>query len=174
MGLSSKIANRLVSKSKKDNTDPTKADWWDSWYKFNKPDTKPATPTAEAKQKKEVTDKMAAWAKKQIENRPAGVSKAAAQAEMDSLIMSRMSKKELEAAIKRGQAFSEKKGKTPADAGRKGVGTHSKAESAVMELSRRNNKLNKAPTTKDYKEAVENIGRIATQKKARGRVIKKQ
>ena len=117
---------------------------------------------------------MAAWAKKQIENRPAGVSKAAAQAEMDSLIMSRMSKKKLEAEIKRGQAFAEKKGKTPEDAGRKGVGTHSKAESAVMELSRRNNKLNKASTAKDYKEAVKDIGRIATQKKARGRVIKKR
>ena len=169
-----KIASKLVARSKKGATDPTKADWWDSWYKFNKPDAKPETPAAAAKEKKAVTEKMAAWAKKQIDNRPPGVSKAAAQAEMDSLIMSRMSKKELEAAIKKGQAFAEKKGKTPSDAGRKGVGTHSKAESALMELSRRNNRLNKASTAKDYKENVENISRIATQKKARGGVIKKR
>lgn len=118
--------------------------------------------------------KMAAWVAKQIENRPPGVSKAAAKAEMDSLIMARMPKKELEAIREKGESFAEKKGKTSADAGRKGIGTHSKTVSAELELSRRRNKLNKADTPKDYKENVENISRIATQKKARGGVIKKK
>jgi len=170
--LSSKVAGKLVPKATK-AADPTKTEWWDSWYKFNKQDTKPAT-SAAAKEKKAVTDKMAAWAKKQIDNRPPGVSKAAAQAEMDSLIMGRMSKKELNAIREKGEAFAEKKGKTSADAGRKGIGTHSKTVSAELELSRRNNKLNKADTPKDYKENVETISRIATQKKARGGAIKKK
>lgn len=105
--------------------------------------------------------KMAAWAAKQIENRPTGVSKAAAQAEMDSLIMSRMSKKELDAIREKGETFAEKKSKTPSDAGRKGIGTHSKTVSAELELSRRNNKLNKAASPKDYKEAVDYISKTA-------------
>ena len=173
MGLSSKVASKVAPKSKV-ATDPTKTEWWNSWYKFNKPDTKPATSAEAAKEKKAVTDKMASWAKKQIENRPPGVSKAAAQAEMDSLIMSRMSKKELDAIREKGEAFAEKKGKTPSDAGRKGIGTHSKTVSAELELSRRNNKLNKAETPKDYKENVENISRIARQRKAKGGVIKRK
>ena len=169
----SKIASKLASRSKKSVTDPTKAEWWDSWYKFNKQDTKPSTPAA-AKEKKVVTDKMAAWAKKQIENRPPGVSKAAAQAEMDSLIMSRMSKRDLLKLREKGEEWAAKKGKTSADSGRKGIGTHSKTVSAELELSRRNNKLNKAETAKDYKENVEYISKMARQRKARGGVIKKK
>ena len=169
----SKIASKLVSQSKKSVTDPTKAEWWDSWYKFNKQDTKSATPAA-AIEKKVVTDKMAAWAKKQIDNRPPGVSKAAAQAEMDSLIMSRMSKRDLLKLREKGEEWAAKKGKTSADSGRKGIGTHSKTVSAELELSRRNNKLNKAETAKDYKENVEYISKMARQRKARGGVIKKK
>lgn len=168
-----KVASKLVARSKKGATDPTKADWWDSWYKFNKPDAKPEIPAA-AKEKKVVTDKMAAWAKKQIENRPPGVSKAAAQAEMDSLIMSRMSKRDLLNLREKGEEWAAKKGKTSADSGRKGIGTHSKTVSAELELSRRNNKLNKAETAKDYKENVEYISKMAKQRKARGGVIKKK
>jgi hypothetical protein len=91
-----------------------------------------------------VSAKMAAYLAKKVKDKPKGVSKAEQQSINDEQVMSRMSKKELQEIIDRGEKFAEEKGKTNQDKGRKGIGGYSKADSASEELKRRYfNKKNK-------------------------------